>query len=389
MLRRRVLLFMIEHLSRIPGGMRYYVGAEARLRKAVENCASSVFEGWSYEDVTTPAVDYFALFEQVMGAEAHRAFRFTDTDGRMLALRPDITSSVARAAATLLTERPRPLRLCYAAPVFRQRPLSHAEWRRQTTQLGCELIGIGGKVADMEVLTIAAEICERLGLKGTFCITINHAEVFNGIAENLELDELSREQMRALIDSRDATELERFLRGCATTPEERAIFSRLTQLAGKGEVLDEARRVLTNPRSVAAIDALEGLWKLVESLDLNDSFEIDLGDVAGLNYYTGLIFTIFVRGAGTRVGRGGRYDDLIGNFGRPEPAIGFILDLDALTDVLLNSNNIELASEAEEATNLIADGDGLLLFQEARQRRAKGERVEVQLAEWRRPQEED
>jgi ATP phosphoribosyltransferase regulatory subunit len=383
------LLFMIEHLSRIPGGMRYYVGADARLRKAVETCASSVFEGWSYEDISTPAVDYFALFEQVMGSEAHRAFRFTDTDGRMLALRPDITSSVARAAATLLTERPRPLRLCYAAPVFRQRPLSHAEWRRQTTQLGCELIGIGGKVADMEVLSIAAEVCERLGLKDNFCITINHAEVFNGIAENLELDEVSREQMRTLIDSRDATELERFLQGCATTSEERGIFSRLTQLAGKSEVLDEARRVITNPRSVAAIDALEGLWKLVESLGLDESFEIDLGDVAGLDYYTGLVFKIFVRGAGTRVGRGGRYDDLIGNFGRPEPAIGFILDLDALTDVLANSNNLELAREGEKATALIAAVDDLLLFQEAKERRSNGERVKVQFAEWRRRQEEE
>jgi ATP phosphoribosyltransferase regulatory subunit len=98
--------------------MRYYLGAEARLRRTVEDVAMSVFEGWSYEEVITPSVDYYALFEQGMGREAQASFRFTDSDGRMLSLRPDVTSSVARVAATLLAERERPLRLCYAATVF-------------------------------------------------------------------------------------------------------------------------------------------------------------------------------------------------------------------------------------------------------------------------------
>src|SRR3954469_18312403 len=112
---------MTEHLSRIPSGMRFHVGTEVRLRGVIEGCAMSVFEGWSYEEVITPTVDYYALFEQGMGeAEAQTNFRFSDADGRMLSLRPDVTSSVARLVATLLSGRPRPLRLCYAAPVFRR-----------------------------------------------------------------------------------------------------------------------------------------------------------------------------------------------------------------------------------------------------------------------------
>src|SRR4028119_1279413 len=112
---------MFEPLSKIPDGMRYYFGSEARLRRGVEDAVMAVFDGWSYEEITTPCVDYLALFERGMGDEqAHRAFRFTDCDGRMLALRPDVTSSVARAASTLFADRPRPLRFCYASPVFRQ-----------------------------------------------------------------------------------------------------------------------------------------------------------------------------------------------------------------------------------------------------------------------------
>ena len=319
--------------SRIPAGMRYYIGAEARLRRTVEDVAMSVFEGWNYEEVITPSVDYYDLFEQGMGPrEAQRGFRFTDNDGRLLALRPDITSSVARMAATLLSERPRPLRFCYAAPVFRQQTQSHAEWRRENTQLGCELIGVGGKAADLEVLRLAAEILSRLNLQSRYCITINNVEIFNGVAAELKLETAAREQLRCLIDTREAAELQRFLQSHPGT-DARA-FSQPTKLTGKREVIQTARQSITNARSVEALNQLEELWTEIESLGLQDSFEIDLGDVSSLDYYTGLSLKIFVQGAGASVGRGGRYDGLTGSFGRAEPAVGFVLNLDALTEVL-------------------------------------------------------
>lgn len=313
--------------------MRYYIGAEARLRRTIEDAAMSVFESWSYEEVITPSVDYYDLFEQGMGqAEAQRGFRFTDSDGRLLALRPDVTSSVARVAATLLADRPRPLRFCYAAPVFKQQPQSHAEWRRENTQLGCELIGTGGTTADLEVLRLAAEILQRLNLKSNYCITVNNVEFFNGIAAELNLDTHAREELRRLIDTREAAELQRFLQSY-TTSDSRAL-AQLTQLTGKRNVIDAARSVIRNERSIAALDELEKLWINIESFDLQDSFEIDLGDVPSLDYYTGLSLKVFVHGAGTSIGRGGRYDGLTGNFGRAEPAVGFVLNLDALTEVV-------------------------------------------------------
>jgi ATP phosphoribosyltransferase regulatory subunit len=311
--------------------MRYYIGAEARLRRTVEDVAMSVFQAWDYEEVITPSVDYYDLFEQGMGQrEAQRGFRFTDNDGRLLALRPDVTSSVARMAATLLSERPRPLRFCYAAPVFRQQTQSHAEWRRENTQLGCELIGTGGKPADLEVLRLAAEILSRLNLQSRYCITINNVEIFNGVAAHLNLEDRAREQLRRLIDTRETAELQRFLKNY---PEAHA-FSQPTQLTGKRNVIQAARSALTNARSLAALDALEDLWTEIESLGFENSFEIDLGDVSSLDYYTGLSLKIFVHGAGASVGRGGRYDGLTGSFGRAEPAVGFVLNLDALTEVL-------------------------------------------------------
>lgn len=371
---------MSEPLSKIPGGMRYYFGAEARARRAVEDACMSVFDGWSYEEIATPSVDYYALFEQGMGPdEAHRAFRFTDTDGRLLALRPDVTSSVARAAATLFAERARPLRLCYAAPVFRQRPRSHAEWRRESRQIGCELIGAGSGAADIEVLAVTAEVLESLGLRDEVRITLNNVGVFKGVAESLRLDDDRRETMRRIIDMRDASELQRFLAEVApATSSGGEMRWQLPRLAGRREVLDEARRLIGNRQSLAALDALEELWEVTEKLGLADLVEIDLGDVSGLDYYTGLVFKVYVAGAGARVGSGGRYDELTANFGRREPAVGFVLDLDALTDVV-SRRGFTPAGKIETGASSIGSTTPATQFIEAKQRRANGQRVRISL----------
>ena len=369
---------MHEPLSKLPGGMRYYFGGEARLRRAVENAVMSVFDGWGYEEIATPVVDYYALFERGMGRpEAQRAFRFTDTDGRMLALRPDVTSSVARAAATLFSERARPLRFCYAASVFRQRPRSHAEWKRQTRQLGCELIGAGVGVADVEVLAIAAEVLERLGLRSRYRITLNHAGILRGVSEELGLDEAAREELRRLIDIRDAAGLEALLAGGvgANNAAAASLAMRLVRLTGKRGALEEARDVAQGEHAREGLRALVEIWDVIETLELAESFEIDLGDVSGMDYYTGLVFRIYVEGAGSRIGSGGRYDELAANFGRRESAVGFVLDLDALGEVLGQSGAEELSDAPERTTSVVEGGEARELFLEARRRRAKDERI--------------
>lgn len=373
---------MNEPLSKIPDGMRYYFGAEARLRRSVEDTVMRVFDGWSYEEIVTPSVDYLALFERGMGRDAsEQTFRFTDRDGRLLALRPDVTSSVARAAATLFAPRERPLRFCYAASVFRHQSRSHADWRRESSQLGCELIGPAAGDAEMEVLAMAAEIFERLGLQDRYRITVSSVEVFNGVAERLALDARERETLRHLIDVRDAAEVRRFLCSTATLAEDCAAFSGLVQLPGKREILSAARKIITNDRSVRALDALEKLWRVVEELSLSHAFEIDLGDVSGLDYYTGLTFKMYVEGAGSRVGSGGRYDELTANFGRHEPAIGFVLDLNALTEILMRGGSFQAPADAGLRCARILAQEPAATFREARRLRERDERVCVELGE--------
>ena len=374
---------MSDPLSGIPSGLRYFFGREAQVRRTIEDTALAVFAGWSYEEITTPTIDYYSLFEQGMGSEASNSFRFMDGDGKLLALRPDVTSGVARAAVTLLNRRERPLRLWYVAPVFRQHAKSQAEFRRELTQIGCELFGVSGGPAELEILLIAGEIFDRLGLRDDFVITLNDVEVFNGVVENLKLDSTQRAAMRELVDSRNATDLERLVSQFASVEESRR-FADLTQLSGKGDVLDAARQVIMNERSRAALDRLERVWEIIASLNLTDRFEIDLGDVSTLDYYTALNFKIYLKGAGVRVGSGGRYDHLTAKLGKAEPAIGFVIDLDALTDVMLARNGQEPEAQAEATMLRVTSNDSLTTFQEAIAARWRGERVLISPQEVKR-----
>ncbi len=196
------------------------------------------------------------------------------------------------------------------------------------------------------MLSIACEVFDSLGLGNDFVITLNDVEVFNGVAENLKLDQSQRAAMREFIDSRNATDLEQFLSQFASA-EEGAQFAALIQLSGKREVFAAARQVITNKQSCAALDRLERTWTIIESLNVSNHFEIDLGDVSELDYYTALNFKIYAPGTGLRVGGGGRYDHLAAKLGKSEPAIGFVIDLDALTDVLLDREGNEI--EVKEA----------------------------------------
>jgi ATP phosphoribosyltransferase regulatory subunit len=221
---------------------------------------------------------------------------------------------------------------------------------------------------------------DRLGLSERYVITLNDVEIFNGVAANLELDGAARDEMRRLIDARDGVELERFLTPHATA-EERAAFARLIQLSGKRDTLDKARTVITNWRSVGGLEHLESLWRVIESLGLADRFDIDLGDVSRLDYYTGLTFKVYVAGAGARIGSGGRYDGLTAKFGEGEPAIGFVLDLEALTDVLLARSPDMAVTRAPQGESLrISNDDPAVLFREAIDRRAEDKRILVELS---------
>lgn len=365
---------MSTSLAKIPSGVQYIFDDEVRLRRFIEREVMQVFTGWSYAEIILPIFDYADLFALGMGKEqAEMTYRFTARDGRLLALRPEMTSLVARTVATRFRERRRPIRLSYSGEVFRwDEPRGGRQY--EFHQIGLEHIGSDRLEADAEVLIVALEALRRLGLEH-FTITLSHVDFFNGVAERLALDSGDRRQMQQMIDRKEAGRLNAFLKQYADRESGDAL-SRLTMLAGRRDVITEARQFVTNPRSVAALDDLDRICGIAEALGIASYLDIDLGDVGGLDYYTGLTFKIYAPGLGTALGRGGRYDQLLANFGLAEPAVGFSLCLDWLAQ-LLAPRLKEMLEQENHTARLKAGDDVAAAFKEAVRLRNEGHRVEI------------
>jgi ATP phosphoribosyltransferase regulatory subunit len=369
----------MSSLTKIPSGVQYFFDEEVRRRRHIERCALDVFAGWSYDEILLPMFDYHALFARGMGVErAERTYRFVDQDGALLALRPELTVLVARTVATRFPRKPRPLRLCYSGEVFRyDDPTERAA--REFHQLGVELIGEPSLAADLEVLLIAVEILTTLGLSD-YQVTFSHADFFNGVAQQLGLAGADRALLRELIDQRNLEALEAFLTRQAPHFAEarRREFCQLTQLAGGAAMLRRAASLPLDTQPQAAIAHLAAIEETVESLGLGDHFTVDLGEVANLDYYTGLTFRIYVPEWGVEIGSGGRYDQLISNFGRGEGAVGFSLSLDGLSGALAHSDREAPWREAAPPTP-IAGGEepGALAISFGRARKLRQEKKRV------------
>jgi ATP phosphoribosyltransferase regulatory subunit len=353
----------MSSLTKIPAGVQYFFDDEVRLRRSVEARAMRVFAGWSYDEIILPIFDYHDLFARGMGAEkAEATYRFVDRDGALLALRPELTSLVARTVATRFVRRERPIRLSYSGEVFRyDEPTERAA--REFHQLGIEHIGEPNMTA--------------LGLTD-FRIALSHVDFFSGVADFLKLDAEGRAQLRQLIDRRNSLALAGFLQTVAPQIEQsrRDDFCRLTQIAGKEDAIERAREILINEKSRAAVEHLAQIYSTLAALKLSDNFDIDLGDTGGQEYYTGLVFKVFVPGLGVEVGSGGRYDNLIANFGKSEPAVGFSFALDGLVAAIAKQNQVQ--PSGEEASQPIAvNGDLAAAFSRARQLRQQQKQVRI------------
>jgi ATP phosphoribosyltransferase regulatory subunit len=318
-------------LVQVPAGVQCFVGEEARVRRAIEEAVVSVFEGWDYEEIIPPLFDYADVFES--RDLAPRTYSFVGRDGSLLALRPDFTSLLAKIAAGRLSDRPLPLRLYYSGEVLRYEP-PRAGRRSELFQMGLEHLGGAPRAADCEVLALAAECLERLGV-ADWVLALGHVGVFNGLLAGTPLPDAQWQRLRDRVESKDASGVAESARAAALPAPVAEALVRLTRLAGDPAVLDEAEAALG---SVApAQEALSELRVVVRALEvagLRHRLAVDLGEVRGLDYYTGLVFRAYAPGVGVEVGGGGRYDTLLARFGRPLPAVGFMLGLDRLAQLL-------------------------------------------------------
>jgi ATP phosphoribosyltransferase regulatory subunit len=318
---------MLNVPAATPPGALDLTGDAARRRRALQRAAVTVLERVGYEELLPPTFEYEDTFLRAGGpGVAERLVRFPDRDGRILALRYDFTSSIARIAATTFAGAKLPLRLSYSGRVYRQEP-ERGGRPRETLQVGAELLGEGSLEADVEIVRLTIELIRSAGLED-FQVNLGHVGVLApGLAA---LEEPVRAQVRRWIDRKDRGGLTRALAG---RTGDAATLLHLPFVIGRREALEAA--LGTTPAS--AVGGLRHLLALDDALGPAERSHVvyDLGEVRGLDYYTGVHFEVFVSGTGRAAGAGGRYDELMGRFGRPMPAVGVSIDLDAIAEVPL------------------------------------------------------
>jgi ATP phosphoribosyltransferase regulatory subunit len=308
-----------------PPGAIDLTGEAVRRRRALQRAAMDALEQAGYEELLPPTFEYEDTFLRAAGpAIAERLVRFPDRDGRILALRYDFTASLARVAATTFSDARGPLRLCYSGRVYRQEP-ERGGRPREMLQVGAELLGQGDLAADIEIVRLTLRLLASAGLRD-YQLNLGHAGV---LAAGLDaVEEPLRADLKRWIDRKDRGSLQRAL---ANLSGDACTLLTLPFVIGRREELEEAAR----RAPPAAATGLEHLLSLDRGLTAEERRHVvyDLGEVRGLDYYTGIHFELFVAGIGRAAGAGGRYDELMGRFGRPMSAVGVSLDLDTIAEV--------------------------------------------------------
>lgn len=336
-----------------PEGTRDLLFEECAARRDTERRLTGLFEQRGFSEVMTPGVEFFDVFQAgraTMPAES--MYKLTDNKGRLLVLRPDSTTPIARMTATRLKSAPLPLRLYYAQDVYH---LNHGLFGHddQVFQTGVELIGASGVRADMEVIALAAESLRRCAA-GDFRIELGHVGVFRALVSELSVDEATAAAIHNLTETKNYGALSDLL---DTLPAGEAVdaIRRLPRLFGGEEVLARAQGLCRSAAARGALDYLSRLYRALCRLGLGDRVMIDLGLVHRNEYYTGVIFRGYMEGSGETVVSGGRYDELLSQFGDPLPATGFAVNVDAVVKARLTAGAVVPAARPQ-ALVFAADG---------------------------------
>lgn len=322
-----------------PQGSRDYLFEECDDRRKVEHELSVLFKENNYRKVITPAIEYFDVFKSDnVGIESEMMFKMSDSKGRTTVLRPDNTMPIARMVATRLHDEELPVRLYYSQPVF-VRAKDLAGRPSEIAQSGVELIGDGSFDADIEIVKMAVESLKRSNLN-SFKLEIGNAAFFNVVLGKMDIPQSVRADVVNYIESKNYAALGDLLDKIGDTAETRVI-RRLPRLFGDASVIDEAKKLYSDSAFQQALLYLQTVYNKLCDEGLKDYIILDLGLVNRSNYYTGIIFHGYAEGSGISVLSGGRYDNLLGEFGMPAPAIGFAVEVSALCEAMREVINVE------------------------------------------------
>ena len=325
----------------LPDGIEEILPEETQ---RVENLRSQILElfaCWGYDLVIPPFIDFL---DSLLTGSGHdldlQTFKLTDQiSGKMLGIRADMTPQVARMDAHNL-KHAWPTRLCYVGTVLHTRG-DALHKTRSPMQLGAELYGHAGKESDVEVIRLMLEMLAVAGLLNIH-LDLGHVGIYRALSKQAGLNELQESELFDVLQRKARPELKILLDSYAIDQDLKAMLSKLPELNGGKEIMQEAQLVFAKA-NVEVKSALADLVAIADSLsaflpDLPISF--DLAELRGYHYHTGVVFAAFVPSLGKEIARGGRYDNIGAVFGRARPATGFSTDLKLLTALTKKTNGL-------------------------------------------------
>ena len=311
-----------------PRGTKDYLPPEVERHRYVEQRLREVFKLWGYQEIRSPAIELVEVLTTGVGSELiDSMFKFQDFNGKIVALRAEMTAPAARIVTTKMLEAPRPIRLFYISNVFRYSQ-SYLEREREFWQAGVELIGCNTPEADGEVLALLASSLKKLGLEGVR-IDVGHAGLLKDLLRATGLDKEKKSVLQDLLGYRDEDRLEEFMDQNNFAPELREAFLRLSRCRRLEELSSASLEPLKYGKTE---DYLKGLLEVKDALvdyGVENLVFFDFSLVRKIEYYTGIVFEASVPNLGLPLGGGGRYDNLMEKFGKLKiPATGFAVEIE-------------------------------------------------------------
>lgn len=314
-------------------GVRDIYNEECEKKLALQGRLHEVMKSYGYRDIETPTFEFFDVFSKEVGTTPSKdLYKFFDREGNTLVLRPDITPSIARAAAKYFGEETDPLRFCYVGNTFINNS-SYQGYLKETTQLGAELIGDNSVDSDAEVIAMVIECLLKAGLK-EFQVSIGQVDFFESLLKEAGITGSEEEELKRLISNKNNFGVEELLSEKNIRPDLKELLVALPKLYGGTEALEKARSMTKNQEALTALRRLEEIYEILCVYGVERYVSFDLGMLSKYMYYTGVIFRAFTFGTGGAVVKGGRYDQLLGHFGKEAPSIGFVVVVNQLVNAL-------------------------------------------------------
>ncbi len=317
----------------LPQGVKDILAEDAAKRDCIENSIIKIFKRWGYKRIRTSLLEYEDILAKGIDKEIKKGLlKFIDhSSGRVIAIRPDITPQVARIVATRLKEMPKPIRLYYSEGVLRSLNQSKHFKIKEIHQIGAELIGLDLPESDAEIIIMAIESLVDTGLK-EFKIDIGHVGFLRSVLESLGISEEERRTLMKTITLKDRTGTLQMLSEMELKDDSKNLLFELLNLYGGKEVIEKGLSITRDEKAREALENLSSIMRFLDHYGVSDMVTIDLGEARGFHYYTGMIFEGFAKGIGRGIVTGGRYDNLLSQFGYKCPAVGFAFDLDSITE---------------------------------------------------------